>query len=77
MKGLVNRRIGEISDSENMRGKNTTIYTRQGAALKMFREGGANAISSHTNFSLCVEYTCFKFSKTGGILAKRIKLCFD
>jgi hypothetical protein len=41
------------ADSENMREKITKIYSRQGAASKMFRDTtSANSISSHANVSL-------------------------
>jgi len=38
--------------SENMREKITKIYSRQGAASKMFRDTSANSMSSYANSSL-------------------------
>jgi hypothetical protein len=38
------------TDSDNMREKITETYSRQGAASKMFRDGGANEI--FVNFPL-------------------------
>jgi hypothetical protein len=49
--------------------QNSKIYSLHGAASNMFRDGGANAMSSHTNFSLYAANIYFAI--LGGIFAKK------
>jgi hypothetical protein len=53
--------------------KITNIYSRQGTASKMFRDGGANSISKAMLISHFQLHIIPKVSKTCGIVAKTLK----